>query len=207
MAHVTGAGPVETTLEASAEPGPVGPGERSAPLAVGVMIWLASELMFFAGLFAAWFVLRAEGGADWPPSDVELDIPRAAIATAVLVLSSFTIHAAVVASERGRLAQARRLLFVTMALGTLFIANLLSEYYGLGFGFDNHAYGTIFYLLTGFHGAHLVGGLVAMGLLAWVIFSAGSRTPPTQTLRVISFYWHFVDAVWVVLFTVVYLIG
>jgi cytochrome c oxidase subunit 3 len=206
MAHVTGAGPVETTLQAPAEPGPVGPGERSSPLAVGVMIWLASELMFFAGLFAAWFVLRAEGGDAWPYG-AELDIPRAAVATAVLVLSSFTIHAAVVNAEKGRLAQARRLLFVTMALGTLFIANLLSEYYGLNFTFDGNAYGTIFYLLTGFHGAHLVGGLVAMGLLAWVIFSAGSRTPPTQSLRVMSFYWHFVDVVWVVLFTVVYLIG
>jgi cytochrome c oxidase subunit 3 len=171
------------------------------------MIWLASELMFFAGLFAAWFVLRAEGGSGWPPADVELDVPRAAIATAVLVLSSVTIHLSVTSAERGRMRHAQTYLFATMVLGALFLANLLSEYYGLTFGLDSHAYGTIFYLLTGFHGAHLAGGLVAMGLLAWVLFSRGNRTPPAQTLRVMSFYWHFVDAVWVVLFTVVYVIG
>jgi len=181
--------------------------ERSAPLAVGVMIWLASELMFFAGLFAAWFVLRAENQPAWPPADVEIDVPRAAIATAVLVLSSVTIHMSVLSAERGHSRQARRLLFVTLALGTAFIINLVSEYYGLSFGIDSHAYGSIFYLLTGFHGAHVIGGLVAMGVLAWVLFSRVSRTPKAQTLRVMSFYWHFVDAIWVVLFTVVYLIG
>lgn len=182
-------------------------GERSAPLAVGVMIWLASEVMFFAGMFAAWFVLRASNGAGWPPADVELDVPRAAAATAVLILSSVTIHLAVTAAERGRFRQAQRLVVLTIVLGALFVANLLAEYATLDFRLDSHAYGTIFYLLTGFHGAHVVGGLVAMSVLVWVLFSRGSRTPPAQTLRVMSFYWHFVDAVWVVLFTVVYLIG
>ena len=175
-------------------------------MAVGVIIWLASEVMFFAGLFAAYFVLKAENAGNWPPSDVELDVPRAALATGVLVLSSVTIHYAVVAAEQGRLRQARRLMIVTVGLGTLFIANLALEYAGLDFRVDTHAYGTIFYLLTGFHGAHVVGGLVALSVVAWVVFSAGSRTPPAETIRVMSYYWHFVDVVWIGLFLVVYVV-
>jgi len=181
-------------------------GERSSPLAVGVIIWLASEVMFFAGLFAAYFVLKAENANLWPPSDVELDVPRAAIATAVLVLSSITIHYAVVAAERGRLKQAYRLVVVTIALGALFVTNLALEYASLDFRLDTHAYGTIFYLLTGFHGAHVVGGLVALSVMAWTVFSRGSRVPPGETIRVMSFYWHFVDVVWIGLFLVIYVV-
>ncbi len=181
-------------------------GERTAPLAVGVVIWLASEVMFFAGLFAAYFVLKAENAGNWPMDGAELDMPRAAVATAVLILSSVTIHYSVKAAEQGRLQQSYRLLVVTIALGTLFIANLVSEYAGLSFAFDDNAFSTIFYLLTGFHGAHVVGGLIAMAVVGWVIFSPGSRTPPGQTLRVMSFYWHFVDVVWIGLFLVIYVV-
>jgi cytochrome c oxidase subunit 3 len=195
MAGVTGA------VAAKSRP------EASSPLSVGVMIWLASELMFFAGLFASWFVLRAANDGNWPPPEVEIDVARAAMATAVLILSSLTIHASVTSAERGRTTQARTLLFVTLALGTAFLVNLALEYRGLDFQLDSHAYGSIFYLLTGFHGAHVLGGLLAMGVLAWVVFSRGSRAPTTESLRVMSFYWHFVDVIWVILFVVVYVIG
>src|SRR4051812_46721398 len=95
---------------------------RASPLGVGVVVWLASELMFFAGLFAAYFTLRA--GTDvWPPNDVDLAVGRTAIATAVLVLSSLTMHGAVKSAERDDRAHAIRWLGLTAALGVLFLTN------------------------------------------------------------------------------------
>ncbi|WP_334144129.1 cytochrome c oxidase subunit 3 [Rhabdothermincola sp.] len=182
------------------------PDDVPSPLGVGVVIWLASEVMFFAGLFAAYFALLAHNAPDWPPADVHLDLLRAAVFTSVLVASSFTIHAAVVASERGQRQAALWYLVATIVLGGLFLTNQVLEYRVLGFGIDSHAYGTIFYLLTGFHGLHVLGGLVALVLVGWVVFSRYSRVPSTQTLRVTSYYWHFVDVVWVVLFAVVFVI-
>jgi cytochrome c oxidase subunit 3 len=149
------------------------PDDVPSPLGVGVVIWLASEVMFFAGLFAAYFALLAHNAPDWPPADVHLDLLRAAVFTSVLVASSFTIHAAVVASERGQRQAALWYLVATIVLGGLFLTNQVLEYRVLGFGIDSHRY---------------------------------SRVPSTQTLRVTSYYWHFVDVVWVVLFAVVFVI-
>jgi cytochrome c oxidase subunit 3 len=180
--------------------------ETESPLGVGLVIWLASELMFFAGLFAAYFALLAENEPDWPPADVELDVVRMAVFTTVLVVSSFTIHFSIKAAEEGRRTASLWLLLLTIALGALFIVNTLLEWASLDFQLDSHAYGTIFYLLTGFHGLHVLGGLIALGLIAWVVFSRYSRIPSVHTIRVASYYWHFVDVVWVALFFVVYVI-
>jgi cytochrome c oxidase subunit III len=180
--------------------------ETQSPLGVGLVIWLASELMFFAGLFAAYFALLAENEPDWPPADVELDVWRMAIFTTVLVVSSITIHFSIKSAEQERRTASLWLLVLTIFLGALFIINTGLEWAGLDFQLDSHAYGTIFYLLTGFHALHVLGGLVALGVIAWVVFSRYSRIPSVHTLRVASYYWHFVDVVWVVLFFVVYVI-
>jgi cytochrome c oxidase subunit 3 len=181
-------------------------GERSSPLAVGVVVWLASEVMFFAGLFAAWFVLKAANEPAWPPPGEDLEPWRMAIFTAVLISSSFTVHLAVVAAEHGRSRATLRWLVVTVALGASFLVNEAVEWYQLPFGFDASAFSSIFFLLTGFHGAHVFGGLVLMTVVAWVVLSPGSRVPMGQSVRVTSYYWHFVDVVWVVLFFTVYVL-
>jgi cytochrome c oxidase subunit 3 len=181
--------------------------ERMSPLAVGVVVWLASEAMFFGGLFAAWFVLKAHNEPAWPPGGEQLDVARTSVFTAVLVASSFTIHHAVTLAERGRRRGAGRWLAATWLLGATFIAGETWEYVTLPFPFGRNSYSSIFYLLTGFHGAHVIGGLVLMVVVSWVVLTAESRAPLGPSLRATSYYWHFVDVVWVVLFVIVYVIS
>lgn len=185
-----------------------GHGPRSSgptPLAVGVVVWLASELMFFAGLFAGWFSLRASNDV-WPPDDVHLATGRTAVATIVLVISSVTMHGAVVAAERDDRRGAVRWLGVTGLLGALFLVNLGLEYAELDFDLGTHAYGSIFYLMTGFHGLHLAGGILFMVGVAATI-AGRSRAPAAPTIEVCAYYWHFVDAVWIGMFATIYLLG
>ncbi|HET6774268.1 MAG TPA: cytochrome c oxidase subunit 3 [Acidimicrobiales bacterium] len=175
-----------------------------SPLGVGVVVWLASELMFFAGLFAAYFSLRSINDT-WPPDDVELATARTAVATVVLVASSGAMHLAVVAAGRDDRRAAARWLGVTALMGGLFLTNQVVEYAEAPFRLDDHAYGSIFYLMTGFHGLHVVGGLVFMGAVA-VAIAGRSRAPAHQTVEVCGYYWHFVDVVWVVMFATIYLL-
>jgi cytochrome c oxidase subunit III len=195
-------------MSVTAEPGqPVhAPRESSAPstLGVGVVVWLASELMFFAGLFAAYFTLRSVNDV-WPPDEVELETVRTAIATAVLVASSGAMHMAVVAAKRDDRREAVTWLGITALMGSIFLLNQVTEYAQADFRIDDHAYGSVFYLMTGFHGLHVIGGLVFMGAVA-VAIAGRSRAPAHQTVEVCGYYWHFVDVVWVAMFSTIYLL-
>lgn len=175
-------------------------------LSVGVVVWLASELMFFSGLFAAWFALRA-ANEPWPPADVELETLRTLAATVVLLVSSITMHLAVGAAERDDRTRSVRWLLATAALGTVFIANQAVEYVQLDFGLDTHVYGSIFFLMTGFHGLHVIGGIVLIVAVATVVGGRGSRAPAADTVEACGYYWHFVDVVWVAMFSTIYLLG
>ena len=199
MAPMTAVGTFERPAHGSTD-------ERATPVGIGVVVWLASELMFFAGLFAAYFSLKAHNEPIWPPSDVQFELARSAVFTAVLISSSFTMHFAIKAADERRRSASLALLLTTLVLGALFLANQLLEYAALDFSVDTHAYGTIFYTLTGFHGLHVAGGLVALGVIAWVVFSRHSRMPSAHTIRVTGYYWHFVDVVWVAVFLVVYVL-
>lgn len=168
------------------------------------MVWLSSELMFFAGLFGAWFTLRASSEA-WPPEGAELATARTALATAVLIGSSFTMHLAVQAAERTDRRMAVRWLLVTAGLGTIFLANQALEYAELEFSISSHAYGSMFYLLTGFHGLHVLGG-VAFMLATVAAVSGTSKAPAGPPVTVCAYYWHFVDAVWIAMFATIYLL-
>jgi cytochrome c oxidase subunit 3 len=180
--------------------------ETASPLGVGVAIWLASELMFFAGLFAAYFALKAHNEPNWPPADVHFEVWRTGLFTVVLVISSFTVHYAVKAAEEGKRQLSLWLMVTTVVLGVLFLANQMFEYAGFDFSVSTDSYGTIFYTLTGFHALHVAAGLVALSLVVWVVFSRHSRVPSAHTLRVTGYYWHFVDVVWVAVFLTVYLL-
>jgi cytochrome c oxidase subunit 3 len=180
------------------------PGPLANPLPVGVIVWLSSELMFFAGLFAAYFTLRSANEV-WPSEGVELGVLRAGIFTVVLVASSLTMHRSVQAAESGDRTGALRWLAATFVLGLAFVANQLAEYLTLSFGLDSDAYGTIFWLLTGFHWLHVVAGLVLMAALARLSWP-GSRAPLAVHHQVVGYYWHFVDVVWIGVYVTVYLI-
>ena len=173
-------------------------------LSVGVIVWLASELMFFAGLFAGWFTLRSENHP-WPPDGVELETVTTAIATVILVSSSLVMHLAVVAARKGDRTRAVRWLFVTMLMGAIFLANLAFEYHEAPFSISSNAYGSIFFLMTGFHGLHVIGGILLMAAIAAVI-SGRTRTPVGRSVHMCAYYWHFVDAVWVAMFLTIYVI-
>jgi cytochrome c oxidase subunit III len=178
---------------------------RPSLLGVGVVVWLASELMFFAGLFAAYFTLRSSSD-EWPPIDTELAVGRTAVATAVLITSSFTMHLAVRASESRDRTRSVRWLLVTMALGALFLTNQALEYAELPFSISTDAYGSMFYLLTGFHGLHVIGGIGFMAAVIAIIAGRTSRSPAAPPVMVCAYYWHFVDVVWVAMFATIYLL-
>ena len=178
---------------------------RPSTLGVGVVTFLASELMFFSGLFAAWYSLRAANDA-WPPSGVELDVLQTGAATAVLIGSSFTMHRAHRAAEGGDRSGTVRWLLVTVGLGLLFLTNQAVEYVSVDFTMSSHAYGSMFFLMTGFHGLHVLGGILAM-----IVILARSSSPrfgaaEAPAVEVVSYYWHFVDVVWVALYATIFLL-
>ena len=178
-------------------------------VSIGTIVWLSSELMFFAGLFGIYFTVRAQHVGEWPPPPTELDIPYALVVTIVLVASSFTCQLGVFAAERGDVFGLRRWYLVTLAMGTFFVLGQANEYRNLveeGTTIPSSAYGTVFYLATGFHGLHVIGGLFAFVFL--LIRTRLSKFTPAQATAaiVVSYYWHFVDVVWIGLFSVIYFI-
>ena len=172
---------------------------RPNPTAVGIAIWLASEVMFFGGLFAAYFAIRAAND-DWPPQGIHLDTVRAGLFTLVLVASSFTLHAAERESRRG----ARNWTLATLALGVIFLANQAAEWASNDFSVSTNAYGSMYYALTGFHGLHVTVGLVLLAIVGLRDPDAPSSVPGLR--QATTWYWHFVDVVWVGLFATIFLI-
>ncbi|SCK27570.1 cytochrome c oxidase subunit 3 [Streptomyces sp. WMMB 714] len=179
---------------------------------VGTIIWLSSELMFFAALFAMYFTLRSVTGADfWKEHAEALNIPFSATNTTILVLSSLTCQLGVFAAERGDVKKLRAWFIVTFVMGAVFIGGQVFEYTELvekdGISLSSDPYGSVFYLTTGFHGLHVTGGLIAFLLLLGRTYAAKRFTHQQATAAiVVSYYWHFVDVVWIGLFATIYLI-
>ncbi|HEY8475196.1 MAG TPA: heme-copper oxidase subunit III [Natronosporangium sp.] len=180
-------------------------------VSVGTIVWLSSELMFFAALFAMYFTIRSVSlGQDKPWPTVELDVPFALFNTVVLVLSSVTCQMGVWAAERGQVGKLRFWYVVSFLLGAYFVGGQLWEYRELvheGLTLSSDAYGSIFYLATGFHGLHVTGGLIAFLFMLGRTYAAKRFTHEQATSAiVVSYYWHFVDVVWIGLFATIYII-
>jgi len=178
---------------------------RPPLLNVGTVVWLASEVMFFSGLFAAYFFLRANNPR-WPPAGVDLDVTSATIFTLVLVASSGTMQLAVRSVLRDDRMAVLRWLAVTFVLGAIFIAGQGRDWQRLHFGIDTHAYGSAFYITTGFHGLHVLGGLAAMILMAGRAAAPTFGVDDAPSVEVLSYYWHFVDVVWIGLYATIFLL-
>jgi cytochrome c oxidase subunit 3 len=190
-------------------------------VSVGTIVWLASELMFFAGLFAMYFTIRSVSPQLWHEKTDLLNVPYAAANTLVLVVSSVWCQLGVFKAEHGQPARTGSLLQVkqwgmrewyvlTYIFGSLFIAGQTFEYASLirdGVTLSSDAYGSVFYLTTGFHGMHVTGGLIAFLLIIGRTFTTRRYTHAQATGAVVtSYYWHFVDVVWIALFATIYLL-
>ncbi|MEO9134868.1 MAG: heme-copper oxidase subunit III [Jatrophihabitantaceae bacterium] len=189
-------------------------------VSVGTIVWLSSELMFFAGLFAMYFTMRAVHAGDWPMhlpndggiragGDIKISVGYALPFTIILVASSFTCQWGVFAAEKGDVFKLRRWFSLTFLMGLIFVLGQANEYrmqIADGNTISRTGYGSVFFLTTGFHGLHVIGGLIAF-ILFLIRTTLGKFTPAQATAAiVVSYYWHFVDVVWIGLFAVIYLI-
>ena len=188
-------------------------------VSVGTIVWLSSELMFFAGLFAMYFTARAQAYGDWPPHPTHLNLYQAVPVTLVLIASSFTCQMGVFAAERGQVSRSgslfrvrgwglREWFILTYVMGSFFIGGQALEYTELvreGVTIPSSGYGSVFYLTTGFHGLHVTGGLVAFLFVLGRTYVARRFThEQAVSAIVVSYYWHFVDVVWIGLFLMIY---
>jgi cytochrome c oxidase subunit 3 len=198
-----------------------GPVTRPNMVAVGTIVWLASELMFFAGLFAMYFTIRSVSAGLWQEKTDLLSVPFAAANTLVLVVSSVWCQLGVFQAERGQSARSGSLLqftrwgmrewyVLTYLFGATFVAGQAYEYAGMvkeGVSISSEVYGSVFYLTTGFHALHVTGGLIAILLIIGRTFTTRRYTHAQATGAIVtSYYWHFVDVVWIALFTTIYLL-
>ena len=190
-------------------------------VSVGTIVWLSSELMFFAALFAAYFTIRSVSPELWAQETEKLNVPFASVNTTILVLSSLTCQLGVFAAERGQVGRTggvlnvkgwglREWFVLTYIMGAIFIAGQATEYTSMikdGVTIPSSPYGSMFYLTTGFHGLHVTGGLIAFLLVLGRTFIARRFThEQAVSAIVVSYYWHFVDVVWIGLFSTIYLI-
>lgn len=194
-------------------PGPEGaPIDRVPALKLGVWIFLLSDAFSFAGLLIAYGVLRSSAPIWWPKGEPALGINFTAVLTFLLICSSVTMVLAVVAARAGRRRAANLNLALTALGGALFLAGQVHEYFGIGgpgliahglhLGQSHRA--TTFYVITSFHGLHVLTGVIII-LITWL---RGARAPARWAVAVESagLFWHFVDLVWILVFTFVYLI-
>jgi cytochrome c oxidase subunit 3 len=180
-------------------------------VSVGTIVWLSSELMFFAALFAMYFSIRgtAVGQQEWAEHTPALKLPYALTFTTILVLSSITCQLGVFRAERGDVHGLRRWFTLTFVMGLIFVLGQANEYRNLvheGIKINGDGFGSMFYLTTGFHGLHVTGGLIAF--IFFMVRTTLSRFTPAQATAaiVVSYYWHFVDLVWIALFAMIYLL-
>lgn len=182
------------------------PGVKTTKFAM--WLFLASEVMFFSGLIAAYIVLRLSN-ASWPVVSEILNVPLVAGNTFILLVSSFTMVRALAAVEDGNANAMRLNLYATAGLGIVFLSIQAIEWSALigeGTTVSTDLFGSVFFTLTGFHGLHVLGGVLA---LVFTI-SKALRGRFTQNdhggVELMGLYWHFVDVVWIFLFTILYLI-
>ena len=177
---------------------------------LGMLLFIVSEIMFFAGLFAAYFSLRTATGI-WPPEgngafEIHSEVLLPAIMTSLLVLSSVTCQIAVWRIRKGDRQGMNRALLMTVLLGVIFLIGQAYDYTQLGFGIADGVFGSTFYVLTGFHGAHVLGGVLMLSVCLYRGGLGQFSAEHHDMVEATSIYWHFVDVVWILLFTLIYIV-
>ena len=182
---------------------------------LGMILFICSEVMFFSGLFAAYFSVRA-AYPNWPLISADPGLNEhfnlhaepwyAAGLTVILVISSFTCQIGIWAIRRDDRTRFVRAIGITLVLGIVFLIGQAYDYSTLGFGVSDTPFGTTFYTLTGFHGAHVFGGAVMLSVILYRGMAGQFSSRHHDAVEAVSLYWHFVDVVWIALFSTLYIL-
>ncbi len=173
---------------------------------LGMFLFIASEIMLFGSFFTAYFFVRVAAGTPWPTPPFQLPVFIALINTCILVTSSFTIHWATQSIKRGNRAGLQAGLVLTFLMGLTFLLTQMIEYARVGFAPHDGAFGTIFYCLTGLHGAHVFVGLTILLFMTIRAFRGHFTPNAHHGVEIGGIYWHFVDVMWIVVYATVYLL-
>src|SRR4051794_11929375 len=179
---------------------------RVEPAVLGMAHFIISEIMIFGAFFTAYFFIRVVGGAPWPAHGTELPKLVAGFNTFILISSSFTIHFAQESIKRDNRLGLKVGMVSTFMLGLTFLFIQVNEYAHIGFSPQDHAQGSIFYGLTGLHGAHVTVGLMLLAMVTTRAFRGHYSSDAYRGMEVPGIYWHFVDVMWIIVYLSVYII-
>jgi cytochrome c oxidase subunit 3 len=173
---------------------------------LGMLLFIISEVMLFGAFFTAYFFIRVVNGAEWPAEGTELPVAVAGVNTAILISSSFTMHWALEGARTENRRALRVGLLTTLLLGTAFLSIQVNEYVHVGFAPSDSAQGTIFYGLTGLHGAHVFVGLTLLAMATTRAFRGHFTPKEHRGVEVPGIYWHFVDVMWIIVYSTIYIL-
>jgi cytochrome c oxidase subunit 3 len=187
-------------------PPPANKSSRVEPPLLGMLLFIISEVMVFGAFFTAYFFIRIANGDPWPAHGTTLPVGVAGMNTAILISSSFTIHWAEQAIKKGNHFGLKAGMLTTFLLGCSFLFIQINEYANIGFAPQDAAQQTIFYSLTGLHGAHVFIGLLLLLFVTIRAFRGHYSPEEHRGVEVPGIYWHFVDIMWIVVYTTVYVL-
>ena len=179
---------------------------RAEPQTLGMLLFIISEVMIFGAFFTAYFFIRVGEGNPWPAHGTKLPVEVAGVNTAILVSSSFTMHWAQTAIKKGNRFALKAGMLTTFLLGATFLFVQINEYANIGFAPQDHAQQTIFYSLTGLHGCHVFIGLLLLLFVNIRAFKGHYSPEEHRGVEVPGIYWHFVDIMWIIVYTTVYIL-
>jgi cytochrome c oxidase subunit III len=187
-------------------PPPANRSSRVEPQLLGMLLFIISEVMVFGAFFTAYFFIRIAQGDPWPAPGTTLPVEVAGVNTAILISSSFTMHWAQSAVKSGNRFGLKAGILTTFLLGCTFLFIQINEYANIGFAPQDHAQQTIFFSLTGLHGAHVFIGLCLLLFVTIRSFRGHYSPQEHRGVEVPGIYWHFVDIMWIVVYSTVYLL-
>ena len=187
-------------------PPPANRSSRVEPQLLGMLLFIISEIMVFGGFFTAYFFIRVAQGDPWPAPGTSLPVEVAGVNTAILISSSFVIHWAEQCIKKDNHRGLKAGMFLTFLLGCTFLFVQINEYANIGFAPQDSAQATIFFSLTGLHGAHVFIGLCLLLFVTIRAFRGHYSAEEHRGVEVPGIYWHFVDIMWIVVYTTVYII-
>jgi cytochrome c oxidase subunit 3 len=188
-------------------PPPANVSSRVEAQFLGMLLFIISELMLFGAFFTAYFFIRVVADSGWFPIDGEdLPVAIAAVNSGILLSSSLTMHWALEGARRGNRRALQIGLLTTFGLGFTFLSIQVNEYLHLGFAISENAQTSIFYGLTGLHGAHVVVGLTLLAMATNRAFRGHYSPEQHRGVEVPGIYWHFVDIMWIFVFSTLYIL-